>query len=138
MIKNDPIVLKKERMHAFLKMLEQFVKEQNGNFWKECLKSGTSSYYQEHILSWEWNKNRTIEKKEQERNNLAEGPGSRTEQNNFKKVRTCPALLLLTAWNRSVLSLLDTNKKRSIFWWSFSKAEIKENINFEQHASFLV
>ena len=29
------------------------------------------------------NKNRTIEKKEQERNNLAEGPRSRTVRNDF-------------------------------------------------------
>ena len=31
-------------------------------------------------------------KKERERNDLAEGPRSRTERNDFKKVRTCPAL----------------------------------------------
>ena len=32
-------------------------------------------------------------KEERERNDLAEGPRSRTERNNFKKVGTCPALL---------------------------------------------
>ena len=32
-------------------------------------------------------------KEERERNDLAEGPRSRTERNNLKKVRTCPALL---------------------------------------------
>ena len=31
-------------------------------------------------------------KREQERNDLAEGPRSRTERNDFKKVGTCPAL----------------------------------------------
>ena len=35
-------------------------------------------------------------KKERERNDLAEGPRSRTERNEFKKVRTCPALLLVS------------------------------------------
>ena len=38
------------------------------------------------------NENGTIEKKERERNDLAEGPRSRTERNDFKKVGTCPAL----------------------------------------------
>ena len=33
-----------------------------------------------------------IRKKEQERNNLAEGPRSRTERNDLKKVGMCPAL----------------------------------------------
>ena len=32
-------------------------------------------------------------KEEQERNDLAEGPRSRTERNDFKKVGTCPALM---------------------------------------------
>ena len=32
-------------------------------------------------------------KEERERNDLADGPRSRTERNNFKKVGTCPALL---------------------------------------------
>ena len=40
----------------------------------------------------ERNENGTIEKKERERNILAEGPRSRTEQNDLKKVGTCPAL----------------------------------------------
>ena len=40
----------------------------------------------------EQNKNRTIKKEERERNDLAEGPHSRTELNDFKKVGTCPAL----------------------------------------------
>ena len=40
----------------------------------------------------ELNENGTILKKERERNDLAEGPRSRTERNNFKKVETCPAL----------------------------------------------
>ena len=40
----------------------------------------------------ERNENGTIEKKERERNDLAEGPRSRTERNNLKKVGTCPAL----------------------------------------------
>ena len=31
-------------------------------------------------------------KRERERNDLAEGPRSRTERNDFKKVGTCPAL----------------------------------------------
>ena len=39
------------RMNVFLKMLEQFVKETEGNFLKECLKSGMHSYYQEGLLS---------------------------------------------------------------------------------------
>ena len=34
-------------------MLERFVKERNGNFWKERLKSGTRLYFQECVLSWE-------------------------------------------------------------------------------------
>ena len=46
--------------NVFLKILERFVKEQN--------------------------ENGTIEKKEQERNNLAEGPCSRPVRNDFKKV----------------------------------------------------
>ena len=33
-----------------------------------------------------------LKKKERERNDLAEGPCSRTERNDFKKVGTCPAL----------------------------------------------
>ena len=37
-------------------------------------------------------RNWTIQKKEQEWNDLAEGPRSRTEWKDFKKVRTCPAL----------------------------------------------
>ena len=40
-------------------------------------------------LGWNDRKN-----KERERNNLAEGPRSRTERNNWKKVRICPALPL--------------------------------------------
>ena len=40
----------------------------------------------------ERNDNGTI-KKERERNNLAEGPRSRTKRNDFKKVGTCPALV---------------------------------------------
>ena len=39
----------------------------------------------------EWNENRTI-KNEQERNDLAKGPRSRTERNNLKKIGMCPAL----------------------------------------------
>ena len=39
------------------------------------------------------NENWTIEKKEQEQNDLAEGPRSRTKQNDLKKVGMCPALL---------------------------------------------
>ena len=41
----------------------------------------------------EQNENGTIEKKEREWNYLAEGPRSRTERNDFKKVGTCPALI---------------------------------------------
>ena len=37
----------------FLKILEQLVKERNGNCMKERLKSLTRSYFQERILSWE-------------------------------------------------------------------------------------
>ena len=37
----------------------------------------------------EQNKNVTI-KKERERNDLAEGPRSKTDQNDLKKVGTCP------------------------------------------------
>ena len=43
-------------------------------------------------------KNRTERNRtraERERNDLAEGPRSRTERNDFKKVGTCPALILL-------------------------------------------
>ena len=32
-------------------------------------------------------------KKDRERNDLAEGPRSRAERNDFKKVGTCPALV---------------------------------------------
>ena len=39
-----------------------------------------------------WNINETIEEKEQEQNDLAEGPYSRMKWNDFKKVETCPAL----------------------------------------------
>ena len=41
----------------------------------------------------ERNENGTIKKKEQERNDQAEAPRSRTERNDFKKVGTCPALV---------------------------------------------
>ena len=34
-----------------------------------------------------------LNKKERERNDLAEGPRSRAERNDFKKVGTCPALV---------------------------------------------
>ena len=34
-----------------------------------------------------------MKKKERERKDLAEGPRSRTERNDLKKVGTCPALL---------------------------------------------
>ena len=39
----------------FLKIFERFVKERNGMeiAWKEHLKSGTRSYYQERVLSRE-------------------------------------------------------------------------------------
>ena len=37
--------------------------------------------------------NGSIKKEERERNDLAEGPRSRTELNDFKKVGTCPALI---------------------------------------------
>ena len=43
-------------------------------------------------LRTERNENGTIKKKERERNDLAEGPRSRTERNDFKKVGSCPAL----------------------------------------------
>ena len=36
-------------------------------------------------------RNGTIQKKERERNDLAEGSGSRMERNDFKKVGTCPS-----------------------------------------------
>ena len=39
---------------------------------------------------------RNDKKEERERNDLAEGPRSRTERNDFKKVGTCPALILGT------------------------------------------
>ena len=35
-------------------------------------------------------------KEEREQNNLAEGPHSRTERKDFKKVGTCPALIVVT------------------------------------------
>ena len=35
---------------------------------------------------------RNDQKEERERNDLAKGPRSRTERNDFKKVGTCPAL----------------------------------------------
>ena len=48
-----------------------------------------------------------IKKEERERNDLAEGPRSRTERNNFKKVGTCPALvILLCMLNVALLSIL--------------------------------
>ena len=39
-----------------------------------------------------------MKKKERERNDLAEGPRSRTERNDFKKVGTCPVLPLTSAF----------------------------------------
>ena len=36
-----------------------------------------------------------MEKKEREQNDLAEGTRSRTEQNDFKNVGTCPALSMV-------------------------------------------
>ena len=42
---------------------------------------------------------------EQERNDLAEGPRSRTERNNFKKVGTCPALERSTAERQPIRSV---------------------------------
>ena len=41
----------------------------------------------------ETERNGTIQKKERERNDLAEGLCSRTARNDFKKVGTCPALV---------------------------------------------
>jgi len=48
--------------------------------------------------------NGMIEKKEWERNDLAEGPCSRTERNNLKKVRMCPALYI--CWNLGGVSII--------------------------------
>ena len=42
----------------------------------------------------ERNENGTIKKKKRKRNDSIEGPRSRTERNDFKKVGTCPALLI--------------------------------------------
>ena len=43
---------------------------------------------------------RNDKKEERERNDLAEGPRSRMERNDFKKVGTCPALLLTRTQSR--------------------------------------
>ena len=42
-----------------------------------------------------------LKKKERELKDIAEGPHSRTEQNNFKKVGTCLALLKVTVYKLS-------------------------------------
>ena len=41
-----------------------------------------------------------LKKKEQERNDLDEGPCSRMERNDFKKVGTCPALSMCNFWGK--------------------------------------
>ena len=56
-----------------------------------------------------WNGTRTeqYKKEEQERNDLTEGPRSRTERNDLKKVGTCPALpVLLKKFLRSFIILV--------------------------------
>ena len=63
--------------------------ERDGPFLTKNTKNGT----ERHVVLWlkmegngtEQNKNGTIGKKERERNDLAEGPCSRTERNEFKK-----------------------------------------------------
>ena len=58
MIKNDPIVLKKnERLEHVLKNIvtisKRMERNRTGIALKEWIKSLTSSYYQERVLSWE-------------------------------------------------------------------------------------
>ena len=65
------------------------------------------------LLRTEWNKNGTIKKEERERNDLAEGPRSRTERNNFKKVGTCPALERSTVERQPIRSV-DSSQLSSI------------------------
>ena len=48
-----------------------------------------------------------IEKKKQDRNDLAEGPRNRTERNNFNKVGTCPALDLIKVGTCPALDLIE-------------------------------
>ena len=47
-----------------------------------------------------------FEKKEQEWNDLAEGPRSRTERSDLKKVGTCPALIPNDAIKRMLLDCI--------------------------------
>ena len=51
------------------------------------------------------NQNGTIEKKEGDRNDLDEGPCSRTERNDLKKVGTCPALVVLNNNRNSCIKI---------------------------------
>ena len=55
-----------------------------------------------------------MKKKERERNDLAEGPCSRTELNDFKKVGTCPALCMQqqTLWNINNFTLYNVYVSR--------------------------
>ena len=68
----------------------------------------------------ERNENGTIEKKEQERNNRAEGPRSRTERNDLKKVGTCTALAKRSGVARVIL----THKFDSLFLLVCSEADL--------------
>ena len=53
----------------------------------------------------ETERERNDKKEERERNDLAEGPRSRTKRNDFKKVGTCPALNVASLYFSRALPL---------------------------------
>ena len=57
-IKNDPIVPKKKKIEPDLKIIGTISKmEMERKLLKKMYKSGTHSYYKEHVLRWEGNLN---------------------------------------------------------------------------------
>ena len=67
--------------------MERLLKEQNGNCWKRTLKIRDEFLDYEHQkLKWNGTRTELLEKKEREWNNHPEGPCSRTERKEFKKV----------------------------------------------------
>ena len=95
-IKNDPIVLKEKwlKVWTVLKGLKHSWQRTERKGWNRSLTNNTKNGMERDERNIT-GRNGTIEKKtEWERNNLAEGPRSRTERNDFQKVGPCPALVL--------------------------------------------
>ena len=69
--------------------METFLTQNRTKGIKLFAKNGTERDRTEH----KWNINETIEEKEREQNDLAEGPHSKMKRKDLKKVGTCPALV---------------------------------------------